>query len=155
MKKCIAILVAVIVLISVVFWVVKNNSTQDTLEVNKELGAEVVPLNSDNKDTSVNIPVSSSSGTETTTNVSGGEIVKDGIYTLSDVEKHNTKTDCWMAINGKVVDVTEFIASGGHPNNQILFGCGKDATDIFEQVRKHSKNEVQALLVKYEIGVLK
>jgi cytochrome b involved in lipid metabolism len=29
--------------------------------------------------------------------------------TLADVAKHNTETDCYMAIHGKVYDVTKFL----------------------------------------------
>ena len=37
-----------------------------------------------------------------------------GKFTLAEVSKHNQPDDCWMALNGKVYDVTEFIALGKH-----------------------------------------
>lgn len=53
-------------------------------------------------------------------------------YSLTEIEKHNTKDSCWLAISGKVYDVTSYIASGMHPGGEaILEGCGKDATDLF------------------------
>ncbi len=53
-------------------------------------------------------------------------------YPLSEVAKHATATDCWLAIGGKVYNVTPFIASGKHPGGAaILSGCGKDATVLF------------------------
>lgn len=53
-------------------------------------------------------------------------------YTLSDVSKHAIETDCWMAINNKVYDVTKFVPN--HPGGKmILKGCGTDATVLFEQ----------------------
>ncbi|MEM2917906.1 MAG: cytochrome b5-like heme/steroid binding domain-containing protein [Candidatus Altiarchaeota archaeon] len=51
-------------------------------------------------------------------------------YTLQDVSKHNTKEDCWMVIDERVYDVTNFIALGKH-GPAILEGCGKDATKLF------------------------
>lgn len=45
-------------------------------------------------------------------------------YSLDEVAKHSVKTDCWIALNGKVYNATEFIASGMH-NDKILNGCGK------------------------------
>ena len=46
-------------------------------------------------------------------------------YTLADVASHAVKADCWMAVEGKVYDVTSFIPS--HPGGEaILLGCGKD-----------------------------
>jgi cytochrome b involved in lipid metabolism len=51
-------------------------------------------------------------------------------YTLNDVSSHNKKSDCWMVINGKVYNVTDFINL--HPGGSIIVeGCGKDATLLF------------------------
>lgn len=52
-------------------------------------------------------------------------------YTLQQVSEHSESSDCWMAINGKVYDATQYINS--HPGgNSITQGCGKDATELFE-----------------------
>jgi cytochrome b involved in lipid metabolism len=41
-------------------------------------------------------------------------------YTLAEVKKHNKANDLWMAINGKVYDVTSFVdRHPGGPNNLI------------------------------------
>ena len=79
----------------------------------------------------------------------------DKTYTLAEVNLHDKATDCWMTINGKVVDVTSFIASGQHPNDKIMNGCGKDATEMFTSVRKHNGGRAQAILLKSQIGILK
>lgn len=53
-------------------------------------------------------------------------------YSISEVEKHSVKEDCWLAIEGKVYDVSKFTMSGKHPGGDaILQGCGKDATVLF------------------------
>lgn len=53
-------------------------------------------------------------------------------YTLAEIKKHNTAKDCWFAIEDKVYDVTEFIASVKHPGGEaIIQGCGTDATVLF------------------------
>lgn len=55
-------------------------------------------------------------------------------YTLADVAKHATKDDCWMAIKGKVYDVTAVTSSGKHPGGPVILqGCGKDATKGFTE----------------------
>jgi len=74
-------------------------------------------------------------------------------FTLATISTHNTKEDCWMAINGNVYNFTEYIASGGHVP-QIVDGCGIDATTLFENVRKHSGPQAQNLLKQYFIGTL-
>lgn len=63
------------------------------------------------------------------TNSSPSSVPAMGIL-LSDVESHNTREDCWTAIDGGVYDVTKFISKhkGG---DKILFACGKDASDMF------------------------
>lgn len=51
-------------------------------------------------------------------------------YSLEDVGMHNSEQDCWLAIDGKVYDVTKFIPK--HPGEKaILSGCGIDATELF------------------------
>ena len=50
---------------------------------------------------------------------------------MSDVQKHNTPSDCWMAVGDKVYNVTKWIEK--HPGgNVILTHAGLDATDVFE-----------------------
>ncbi len=79
------------------------------------------------------------------------------VYTLSEISTHHTKADCWLAIEGKVYDVTDFIPH--HPGgNQMIQGCGKDATDLFTGKsalgRAHS-TVARAMLNGYYIGDLK
>jgi cytochrome b involved in lipid metabolism len=76
--------------------------------------------------------------------------------TLSEVAKHTTASDCWMVINGNVYDVTGYIP--GHPGgDQILLGCGKDATSMFNSRpsdgTSHS-DRARSTLTRYQIGVL-
>jgi cytochrome b involved in lipid metabolism len=74
-------------------------------------------------------------------------------YTLAQVAEHSTQDNCWIAIEGKVYNVTSFIS--GHPGgNKILQGCGKDATDLFNKIKGHAKSSVQALKEKFVIGTL-
>uniref|UniRef100_A0A7S3Z3U1 Cytochrome b5 heme-binding domain-containing protein n=1 Tax=Lotharella globosa TaxID=91324 RepID=A0A7S3Z3U1_9EUKA len=52
-------------------------------------------------------------------------------FTTGEVAKHNTKDDCWVIIDGKVYDVTDFIEM--HPAGaQIILDLGgQDVTDQF------------------------
>ena len=76
---------------------------------------------------------------------------------LSEVARHGNAQDCWLAIHGKVYDVTNFIDK--HPGGQaILQGCGKDATNLFEtrpmgSGTPHSSG-ARDMLANYYIGDL-
>lgn len=75
----------------------------------------------------------------------------DGEITLEEVAMHNTPQDCYLEIEGKVYDVTKYINS--HPGgNEILRGCGKDATDLF--VGKPHSDSAVSILESYYIGDL-
>lgn len=76
-------------------------------------------------------------------------------YSLAEVALHDKRDDCWLVIEGNVINPTQFIAEGKHPNDFILKGCGKDATEIFNKVPKHAGPRPQDALIQYKIGVLK
>ena len=56
----------------------------------------------------------------------------DRPITLRELKKHRRVDDCWLAIDGKVYDVTDYIKY--HPGGKkILMGAGKDATKLFSK----------------------
>merc|ERR1719145_378928 len=57
-----------------------------------------------------------------------------GGYSLEEGAKHTTKTDCWVVVNGEVLDVTKFL--GEHPGGElaILTFAGKDASEEFNMI---------------------
>ena len=80
-----------------------------------------------------------------------------GWISFSEVVKHNTADDCWLAIGGQVLDVTEYINS--HPGDQaIVQGCGQDATILFETRPTGSgtihSDTAYALFDEYYVGEL-
>lgn len=74
-------------------------------------------------------------------------------YTMADVAKHNTATDCWMVLNtNEVYNVTAFLSihpAGPAPMTPF---CGADATAAFNRVG-HSSSAV-GLEATYLIGNL-
>lgn len=80
------------------------------------LGWGISATLSDDNDAGPNEPVASEEIEET--------------ISLDQVALHSTQSDCWLAIRGKVYDVTSFFT---HPGGEaILEGCGTDATFLFE-----------------------
>merc|ERR1712178_63631 len=57
-----------------------------------------------------------------------------GGYSMEEVAKHTSKTDCWVVVSGQVLDVTKFL--GEHPGGElaILTFAGKDATEEFNMI---------------------
>jgi len=54
----------------------------------------------------------------------------DHTYSLEEVAAHDNQDDCWLVIDNKVYDVTDFVSN--HPGGEaILQGCGIDATTLF------------------------
>jgi len=52
-------------------------------------------------------------------------------YTREAVSKHNTEEDCWLIINNKIYDVTEWLPKHPGGKNLILNLAGKDVTEEF------------------------
>merc|ERR550532_3133745 len=67
----------------------------------------------------------------------GGEVqLPPGVsgYTMEEVAKHTSKTDCWVVVAGQVLNVTNFLSE--HPGGElaILTFAGKDATEEFNMI---------------------
>ncbi|CAE6530105.1 unnamed protein product, partial [Rhizoctonia solani] len=78
---------------------------------------------------------------------------KAGSYTAAEVAKHNKKDDCWVIIDGQVLDVTEFLAD--HPGGEkaILLYAGRDATEEFNML--HDPKVIPRYAPESVIGTLK
>jgi succinate dehydrogenase/fumarate reductase flavoprotein subunit len=74
-------------------------------------------------------------------------------YTLDDVAKHNKKDDCWVIVDGQVLDVTSFLPD--HPGGEkaILLYAGRDATEEFNML--HDPKVIPRYAPDAVIGALK
>ncbi len=74
-------------------------------------------------------------------------------YTLADIAKHKTATDCWTTVGGNVFNLSAFVTK--HPGGVEAISqiCGVDGTATFTQM--HGSNaKAQAALASLKIGVL-
>lgn len=58
---------------------------------------------------------------------------------LSEVNQHITPHDCWVALNGKVYDLSEFMDRHPGGPTTILAWAGKDASKFFNEIHKGVK----------------
>lgn len=77
------------------------------------------------------------------------------VYTLEDVGKHNREGDLWMAIDGKVFDLSKFarLHPGGIPPLLDPAAAGKDASELFFGLHRASVLD-EPRYKKLQIGVL-
>merc|ERR550514_2470817 len=79
----------------------------------------------------------------------GGAAPAGGGFTVEEVAKHNNKESCWVILNDKVLDVTEFLKD--HPGGElaILTFAGKDATEEFDMI--HPPDVIDKYLPKDKV----
>lgn len=75
------------------------------------------------------------------------------IYTYADVREHRTANSAWVAVHGKVYDVTSFL--NRHPGGRIIMtALGRDGTTLFETHHNlvAKKDVIFKTMEKMEIG---
>lgn len=70
----------------------------------------------------------------------------------AEVSKHNTESDCWVIVNGRVLNVTEFLPDHPGGKKAILLYAGKDASEEFNML--HEENVIDKYAPKSVIGVV-
>lgn len=92
-------------------------------------------------------------GGTSTVNVTPVTINSSG-YTLEDVAKHSSSSDCWSAVNNKVYDLTEWIRQHPGGTAQIISICGNDGSSAFNEQHAGAR-EPAGELSSFYIGNLK
>merc|ERR1712072_1617521 len=78
------------------------------------------------------------------------QVCSDTVISADELAKHKKGTDCWVAIKGKVIDVTEFLSDHPGGKKTLLKQGGKESTEVFEAFQR------DGLLEKYiDAGTVK
>lgn len=76
--------------------------------------------------------------------------------TIEEIAQHSSASDCWMAIEGKVYNVTNYVRI--HPGgSSIIRGCGKDATSLYNNRNGSGRGHsalANRILQTFQIGTL-
>ncbi|CAH1386066.1 cytochrome b5 domain-containing protein [Candidatus Nitrotoga sp. M5] len=74
----------------------------------------------------------------------------------TELAKHSTPENCWVAIRGNVYDLSAYLPK--HPSQPDILPswCGKEATEAYNTKTKGRPHSIYAdeLLIKYQIGIL-
>lgn len=110
-----------------------ENSSSSSSPVNKKIGHPgnipktiTKPTNNENKD-------NDEKKESTTTNPSPN---RERLISMEEVSKHNTENDCWVVINGYVLNMTNFLNDHPGGKNAILLYAGKNASDEFNMLHQ-------------------
>merc|ERR1712232_424553 len=79
-------------------------------------------------------------------------------YTVEEVAKHRSKDDCWVIVNGLVLDVTDWLPvhPGGH--QAIILFAGMDASTEWNQIHppdvisRHARHTVIGQVCSTDFG---
>jgi cytochrome b involved in lipid metabolism len=74
-------------------------------------------------------------------------------YPLAEVARHASISDCWSVVNGKVYDLTKWVALHPGGQNAIAEMCGTDGAGEFLEQHARDAAATQAL-AGYQVGVL-
>jgi len=58
------------------------------------------------------------------------------VYTWAEVAKHTTENDCWVVVNGQVLNITNFLPDHPGGKKAVMLFAGKDATEEFNMLHK-------------------
>lgn len=80
-------------------------------------------------------------------------MASDKKISWEELAKHNTAEDCWVAINGKVYDLTSFLEEHPAGPKIITRQAGKDGTDAFDPY--HAPDIIETLGKEHlQVGII-
>ena len=77
-------------------------------------------------------------------------------YLLNEIATHATPGDCWIAVEGQVYDITDYIPRHPAPDEVLQPWCGRDATEGMRTKGTDRDHSARAwrLLKRYQVGII-
>lgn len=76
-------------------------------------------------------------------------------FTVADVATHNSYSDCWIIVQGKVFDMTGFDSIHPGGSEAIMKLCGKDGTRKFMGEDEHAERNAWKEIQQFKVGELR
>lgn len=61
------------------------------------------------------------------------------VYTWDEILKHNTEKDCWIVLQGNVVDITDWLPLHPGGSDTISQMATRDVTNMYQAIQAHTK----------------
>lgn len=74
-----------------------------------------------------------------------------GPCTWEELSTHNTREDIWVAVDGKVYDITSWVPKHPGGDDVLILSAGRDVTNLFESYHPFSGDTPATILKKYYI----
>jgi cytochrome b involved in lipid metabolism len=71
------------------------------------------------------------------------------------VAKHNKASNCWTIVDGKVYNLTKFVAKHPGGRKRIIRMCGRDSSAAFHGQHSSGSRANKVVLRRYKIGTLR
>lgn len=75
------------------------------------------------------------------------------ILSTAEIKKHNSESDCWSIVNGKVYNLTSYVQKHPGGNAVIANICGKDGTNSFSN-QHNTESKPKSVLSGFLLGSL-
>ena len=114
----------------------QDNKTSQSSTPTNIVQATIDQINSKNGVTTGNNIVKNNTNTTATTPIKTNpvtttSVVNSIVLNMAEISKHNTQSDCWMLISGKVYNITSYFGSHPGGSRTMVPTCGKDATAAY------------------------
>ncbi|KAI5184256.1 cytochrome b5 [Nematocida homosporus] len=76
--------------------------------------------------------------------------LEDQVFDWVEVKQHTSRESCWIVLEGRVYDVTDYLSEHPGGSNVLLENAGRDCTELFKAV--HPWVNARKMLKKWYLG---